>query len=71
MRTAEARNAWGKAGGEPARFSEALRANSHLLTDSRGWLQLRPSLPAAHRAVEHAVSNALAEEIARVARASR
>jgi hypothetical protein len=65
MRITEARNAWRMAGGEATLFSQALRANGHLLIVSRGWLQLRPSLPAVHRALERAVSGALAKEIGR------
>ena len=61
----EAERCWQREGGEPARFSEMLRVNEHLLSVGRSRLQLRLSLPVVHGAIGRAVSRSLAEAIDR------
>ena len=62
--TAEARERWRMAGGEPALFSAAMRANEHLLSSGRRRPQLRLSPSAVHGTIEPAVNRRLAEAIA-------
>ncbi len=59
----KAQHRWRQAGGEPARFSEMLRVNGHLLSVGGSRLQLRLSLPVVHGTIEQAVSRSLAEAI--------
>lgn len=59
----EARRCWQQAGGEAARFSEMLRANTHLLSNSAETVQLRLSVSLVQATVERAISQSLAEAI--------
>jgi hypothetical protein len=61
----EARRCWRQAGGEPARFSETLRVNGHLLSLGGSRLQLTLSLAVVYRTIEQAVSRSLAEAVER------
>ncbi len=61
----EAQRCWQRAGGQRARFSEALRVNGHLLSLSGSRLQLTLSLAVVYRTIEQAVSRILAEAVER------
>ena len=61
----KAQRSWQEAGGEPARFSETLRVNGHLLSVGQSRLELRLSLPVVHGTIEQAVSRSLADAIKR------
>ena len=60
-----AQRCWHRAGGDPARFSEMLRVNGHLLSVGRSRLLLRLSLAVVHGTIDRVVSQSLAEAVER------